>query len=938
MRRFVAQMAVLVLGLSVPFLVAPQASAAPEGRVIHVAASGGSDAGDGSAAKPYQTISTAISAASTGDTIELADGTYREGELTVDKGVTIRAAQGATPVISGAKVPSTWNNAGNGTWSTGHDMVRFCTVCTTNADPEVEGMAAHPEQVFVDGKPLTQVGSRAEVSASTFYVDDPDPVTLKEAGNNRAGYNVKPHTGASYVIGVDPAQHEVEVVQHHRALSSTADNVTLSGVVVEKYSAVQRWDYADPEIGTLTGGGMVVASGSNLRIEGSTFRYSSSATAVQVIDATSAVVTGNLFEDNGSNGFGINNSTNVTVERNLWTSNNTADHITTGCGAYCTLADTKVTHADGVRFAFNTVDYSEAGYDISEPAVYADQRGAGVWFDEGVINSEIVGNYFVNTPVAMFNEVSSNNLIASNIVEGAGVGIHVSGSDNTRIWNNTISHALTSVMIQEDSRSDGCNARRADGSCAQLQPWSAEHGLSWDTTGTVISNNIFSSEQTQAKEGDPWRFSAMLQVTGGANDDGSGAVYANDMISSIDHNVYYRAQNNGNPSTTVLWNWGKDLGTQSINAPELSEFTADSHVTASGKEANGLDLRGSRAQNPFFVSESADPTAFKTSDFHLKAGSPASGTGQALPADVASELGVNAGVAVDRGALVNVAWDSANAQAGAGSPAPAPADPQAGQQPAANAGAQPSEAPAADAPATQDSAGQAKSAAGAASAAPEGQSSAAEASAAQAPADQAPAAEAPAQGSDPAAQASADQGVAEQAPADQGAADQGAAGQAPADGAAPAAQGSADQAPAEQGAAPADGGAPAGQPPAAQAPADGTAPADQAPADAAPNGAAEAQGETGSAAGGQAATDAAEAAAHASSAGVTMASDSVPGGADDVSPLGVPAPAQAQEAAGGSATLPNTGAMAPVLIIVSAAALAVGAGVLLGRRRLGHGR
>ncbi|MCR2052626.1 right-handed parallel beta-helix repeat-containing protein [Actinomyces bowdenii] len=908
-------MAVLVLGLSVPFLVAPQASAAPEGRTIHVSASSGSDAGDGSAARPYQTISTAISAASTGDTIELADGTYREGELSVDKGVTIRAAQGATPVISGAKVPETWNNAGNGTWSTGHDMVRFCTVCTTNADPEVEGMAAHPEQVFVDGKPLTQVGSRAEVSASTFYVDDPDPVTLKEAGNNRAGYNVKPHTGASYVIGVDPAQHEVEVVQHHRALSSTADNVTLSGVVVEKYSAVQRWDYADPEIGTLTGGGMVVASGNNLRIEGSTFRYSSSATAVQVIDATSAVVTGNRFDDNGSNGFGINNSTNVTVERNLWTSNNTAGHITTGCGAYCTLADTKITHADGVRFAFNTVDYSEAGYDISEPAVYADQRGAGVWFDEGVINSEIIGNYFVNTPVAMFNEVSSNNLIASNIVEGAGVGIHVSGSDNTKIWNNTISHALTSVMIQEDSRSDGCNARRADGSCAQLQPWSAEHGLSWDTTGTVINNNIFSSEQTQAKEGDPWRFSAMLQVTGGVNDDGSGAVYANDMISSIDHNVYYRAQDNGNPSTTVLWNWGKDLATQSINPPELSEFTASSHVTVSGKEANGLDRRGTRAENPFFVSESANPTAWKTSDFHLKPGSPASGTGQALPADVAGELGVSAGTAVDRGALVNVAWDGGSAQAGAGAPAPAQGQPAA-QSPAAGA--------------DQASAGQASAA----------QDGAAQDSAPQAPAGQAPAAQAPTDQA-PAGQASADQ-----APAAQDGAAQDSAPQAPA-GQAPAAQDGAAQDSAAQ--------APAAQAPAAQAPAGGDGAGSGGASGSAPGGSSQAgagqagteRGASGDSAAGSASTSAGAARSgsgangHAAAAGVTIASDSVPGGVDDHSPVGAVA-VEAQPAKGASSaqggSLARAGLVAPGLIILSVAAVVLGAGALASRRRMSRGR
>ena len=172
MRRIVAQMAVLVLGLSVPFLAAPQASADPGGGTIHVSASSGSDAGDGSAAKPYQTISTAIKAASAGDTIQLADGTYREGELNVDKGVTIRAAEGATPVLSGAEVLETWNNAGDGTWATGHDMVRFCTVCTTNADVDLftadgqlrcrEGLAGvtggHRDHPGRDGRRTRQVG------------------------------------------------------------------------------------------------------------------------------------------------------------------------------------------------------------------------------------------------------------------------------------------------------------------------------------------------------------------------------------------------------------------------------------------------------------------------------------------------------------------------------------------------------------------------------------------------------------------------------------------------------------------------------------------------------------------------------------------------------------------------------------------------------------
>ena len=430
-------------------------------------------------------------------------------------------------------------------------------------------------------------------------------------------------------------------------------------MTVEKYSPLQEWDYADPEIGFLSGGAMVFASATDLRIENSTFRYSSAASALGVANSQNSTVSGNVFENNGAGGFGIDKSSNITVENNRWTSNNTSGFNTTSCGAYCTLGDTKITHAEGIRFAHNIVDYSNLDKDASLPENYSTDRRIGVWFDEGVINSQIVGNYFVNVPVAIFNEVSSKNMIASNIVEGAGVGIHVSGSDDTQIWNNTISHALTSIFIQEDDRSKGCNERYEDGSCTRPQPWSVEHGLSWDTTGTTIYNNILSSEQTTAKDGDPWVFSMMMKVTGDKNTDGSGAVYANEMVTGIDHNAYYRAPAQANvPSTTVLWNWGPNKPGDSVNAETLADFTNNEHVTAAGREANGLDLRGSREENPLFVKEAADPTAWKTSDFHPKPGGPAVGSGQPLPDDVAKAIGVEAGKPVDRGALVNAAWQA----------------------------------------------------------------------------------------------------------------------------------------------------------------------------------------------------------------------------------------------------------------------------------------
>ena len=566
-------------------------------------------------------------------------------------------------MISGAKNPTTWKDAGNGTWATAHDMVRFCDVCTTNADPSVEGMAAYPEQVFVDGQPLTQVATRDEVTSSSFFVDDPDPVTLKEPGNSRGGYNVKPHTGTSYVIGVNPAEHTVEVVQHSRALTISAAGAALKGVTVEKYSPVQEWDYADPEIGLLSGGAMVFASATDLRIENSTFRYSSAASALGVANSENSTISGNVFENNGAGGFGIDKSSNITVEHNRWTSNNTSGFNTTSCGAYCTLGDTKITHAEGIRFAYNTVDYSNSGKDASLPENYSTDRRVGVWFDEGVINSEIVGNHFINVgKSAIFDEVSSGNIIASNIVENSFGGIVLSGTDSDKIFNNTIVDTLSPMVIREDTRYDGCNARNKAGECTAPEKWSGEHGLTWNATDNQIYNNVL-TKSTNSKKDDPWRYSVMLRFSGGVNGDGT-AVYGPEEAQGLDYNTYYRTSKD-TERFTIHWEWAKDGGgSGAFNAPTLAEFTSHPQVgtdsapgrEAKGREAHGQDIVAPRTEQKLFVNLPGQENQFGASDLHPAPGSPLEKSGTTLDPEVAESLDLNANAPVNRGALVNVAW------------------------------------------------------------------------------------------------------------------------------------------------------------------------------------------------------------------------------------------------------------------------------------------
>ena len=644
-------------------LIAVPALAAPV-TTIHVSQASGSDTNDGSAERPFATLGAALKAAPSGATIEVASGTYREGELSTSKKLTITAGKGQQVSLNGADIVTDWSDNGDGTYSSARsDFVRFSHVSTVNANPAIEGMAAYPEQVFVDGQELTQVADRSEVGPGTFWVNDPDPVTLVNPQNNRQGYHVKPHTGVSYVLGDNPSGHTVEVVQHHRSLTLGGEGSVFNGFTVEKYSPLQQWDYKDPEIGTLTGGVMFFVGAKNVSVTNNTFQYSAMGTALGLTNADGSTVSGNTITHNGGVGFGINRSSDISVEHNTWSMNNQAGFIVDNCGAFCTIGDTKITHVDGVRYAFNTHDYSEAGYNHNDPNVDSPRRLIGVWFDEGVINSEIVGNHFINVgKSAIFDEVSSGNIIASNIVENSFEGIVLSGTDSDKIFNNTIVDTLSPMVIREDTRYDGCNARNKAGECTAPEKWSGEHGLTWNATDNQIYNNVL-TKSTNSKKDDPWRYSVMLRFSGGVNGDGT-AVYGPEEAQGLDYNTYYRTSKDTERST-IHWEWAKDGGgSGAFNAPTLAEFTSHPQVgtdsapgrEAKGREAHGQDIIAPRTEQKLFVNLPGQENQFGASDLHPAPGSPLEKSGTTLDPEVAESLDLNANAPVNRGALVNVAW------------------------------------------------------------------------------------------------------------------------------------------------------------------------------------------------------------------------------------------------------------------------------------------
>ena len=617
--------------------------------------------GKGTRNEPFDSIKAAISRASDGTTIILKSGIYREPHFFITKNnITLQAEPHGEVWLKGSRVvPSkNWQKEGN-VWKVTGDFQNFCHVCTLSADPALAKMSAYPEQVFINDRPLRQVLRRQDVVAGTFYVEDKTPTTLKNPQNNRFGYKIGAQDNITYYIGSNPASGTVEISDRSRAFSAVGKHFTMRGINVSQYSPNQVWAFNDPRMGDISGPIAVSINGDNSVVENGIFAQNTSS-ALAVFQNSNTRIVNNRFVDNGGSGSGGDYAHNVVFENNQFANNNLDGYPTRGgeCLAYCGLAHIKITHSLNVVFRNNVIDDSAQSPAI-EPKSLNNNHLPGFWCDEGCINAQITNNFFTNVPTAIFYEVSDSGIIASNIIEGGGTGISLSGSSNTRVYNNTISRTFHPIRLREDDRIGGCN-RYEHGKCLTEEKWSKGKNLSWAQTGTEIYNNIISSRPFMPNDGSGPYYAYPLRTEGAVDQDGKRKTHTNDMFKGLDYNAYYRSSPQNEPHL-ITW----DLPEMDYPLNLLFKRAADlaKHPKVNqnivGLERHALDLFGSRAQNPYFIHEAQDNRAYKQSDYRLRDNSPARRSGRMLPFSVARAIDpsgktVKPWEIVDRGALMNV--------------------------------------------------------------------------------------------------------------------------------------------------------------------------------------------------------------------------------------------------------------------------------------------
>jgi len=415
----------------------------PAGALFAQAA--GSTTGTGSKSSPFPTLTAAIAAAPSGATIVLREGEYH-GSFVIPRGkrLNIQSYPGEAVWLDGSREVTGWKNI-EGRWRLDDWTVHFDASPTYSrgardgtqpgwqfVNPEYP-MAAHPDQVWINGEPQKQVGAVEKVKAGTFYVNEA--------------------TDRLYV-GSDPKGKEVRAADTVKALIIAGAGSTVRGIGIRNYSP------SVPDMGA------VAVSANNVTIEN--VAIIDAATTGLATFASNTTLRNLTIDGAGMLGAQASTADGLTATGLLITGNN-AEHFN------------RAPVAGGVKI------HKSRGVSVTNSS-FSDNLGNGLWFDESVYKMTIASNDIVgSTGNGLVVELSATAIIADNVITDSGKdGILVSDSGHIDIWNNTIARNDRSINIVQGTRR-ASNLGLPGHDKRQKLP---DPTVTWITEGISLGNNV----------------------------------------------------------------------------------------------------------------------------------------------------------------------------------------------------------------------------------------------------------------------------------------------------------------------------------------------------------------------------------------------------------------------------------------------------------------
>lgn len=295
-------------------------------------------------------------------------------------------------------------------------------------------MAAHPEQVWIDGVAQREVGSLAEVKAGTFFTD---------TANKRL------------YIGSNPSGRTVTASDIQKAVSLRGDGTVLRGIGIRNFA---------PSIWMM---GAITAEANNLVIENVIVEKSSSIGIwISASDVTVRKVT---LAGNGLLGMGVSQGDRAVLDSVLVAENNTENFNTAPVAGGVKVTRTRTVTVKDSAFLRN--------------------RGTGLWFDESSYDITVTGcDSIENAKHGISFEISNKVDVINNLIlRNQGHGVKINNTGSVRFWNNTISGGDRTINVVQDNR-DASNASTPGHDPRRPVPDST---MPWLIKNVSIRNNVF---------------------------------------------------------------------------------------------------------------------------------------------------------------------------------------------------------------------------------------------------------------------------------------------------------------------------------------------------------------------------------------------------------------------------------------------------------------
>ena len=484
-----------------------------KGRIYYVAPEGKAE-NQGDELSVPTTLEAAIERVKTDDAIVMRGGTYRTGNLELNQGITIQPYADEQPVLKGTFIASGWKKQDNGLWTTS-----WSRLFPSRPDSwwrryrhghETPLHRFNNDMVFVDGKFLQSVGWEGELDENTFYIDY--------------------ESGLVY-LGIDPTDHLVEITAFDFGLrritgkchgkSPDHKGPVIRGIEFTQYA------YRGIEIEGTYPEGISDESEHGKEVVGTvlehcTISYCSRVGAFLMGD--SLRILNCEVSHTGTEGVYINASSDVLLEKNIFTKNN-IENIT---GYYASAVKIfnqsyRVTCRDNL--VIDLPNSTGIWYDVGNvDGVFINNWVEGV----GNIHKEFHGHYIWPSDNGFYFEISKGVICAGNVFVDCDHGICIYNSSGAKIYQNTLVNSMVAF------------GRTARGDAIDHFGWHPTTGPGVDERyGHVFVNNLLTADENFHKP--------LLFVW-----DTLCERLKTQHLKTLDHNVYVRkAAKNEYP--LILW-------------------------------------------------------------------------------------------------------------------------------------------------------------------------------------------------------------------------------------------------------------------------------------------------------------------------------------------------------------------------------------------------